>query len=365
VYANHCNTFSADVDALQSGGHSLTWELISGQGTIDSITGFYESGALSIGTHPVTIAVRNDCSPPICDFCQFTIEADTKDYGRAIRGIRTQAESRFGEDRVWGPEGAESIGVAIDLDGPVSILESLGFKPYRSPAGYYRLKISVEDYDVLRNTKGVSRITVESNTFEFNSILSPLLDTSTVYFRAESARDTFQATGSGVIIGVIDKGIDVNHLDFQADDGSTRVLYYWNQKASTGGYPPPPPFQGGRVWTGGSIDSGGYSGSHVDEFHGTYVAGIAAGSGRDSSLSRQFVGFAPDVNLILVDIGPINFNENFIQGADFIRRMADDLDRPCVITASLSMNLDGPRNGTSELERDIQAPVPHSLLWDK
>ena len=32
-----------------------------------------------------------------------------------------------------------------------------------------------------------------------------------------------------MILGVIDSGIDYLHLDFRNEDGSTRILYLWDQ----------------------------------------------------------------------------------------------------------------------------------------
>ena len=46
-----------------------------------------------------------------------------------------------------------------------------------------------------------------------------------------------QYKGSNVIVGVIDGGIDINHKDFKNDDGSTRILAYWNQETSYGNPP--------------------------------------------------------------------------------------------------------------------------------
>lgn len=40
-------------------------------------------------------------------------------------------------------------------------------------------------------------------------------------------------TGKGVLVAVIDSGIDYLHPDFQASDGTSRILYLWDQDRDT------------------------------------------------------------------------------------------------------------------------------------
>ena len=37
--------------------------------------------------------------------------------------------------------------------------------------------------------------------------------------------------GTGVVVGIIDTGLDYEHPDFVNQDGTTRVAYYWEQRA--------------------------------------------------------------------------------------------------------------------------------------
>src|SRR5262245_1185229 len=63
-----------------------------------------------------------------------------------------------------------------------------------------------------------------------------------------------RATGKGVVIGVIDWGLDFAHPDFLNDDGGTRLLALWDQSADvqadgSGSY------GYGRIWRPGEIDA--------------------------------------------------------------------------------------------------------------
>src|SRR5438552_8306465 len=82
--------------------------------------------------------------------------------------------------------------------------------------------------------------------------------------------------GTGVGVAVIDSGISLKHDLTQADGIATRVVYSQSFVASD------------------TTTADLYG-------HGTHVAGIIGGSGRDSTgslFSRTFKGVAPNVNLI-------------------------------------------------------------------
>ncbi|HOF95043.1 MAG TPA: S8 family serine peptidase, partial [Clostridia bacterium] len=89
----------------------------------------------------------------------------------------------------------------------------------------------------------------------------------------------FGLTGRGVIVGIIDSGIDYTHPDFQNDDGSSRILSIWDQ---TGTGVPPAGFSEGAEDSEAQINAALASGTpfeHVPEMdalgHGTAVAGVA------------------------------------------------------------------------------------------
>ena len=43
------------------------------------------------------------------------------------------------------------------------------------------------------------------------------------------------ATGAGVIVGVVDDGLDFRHPDFLNADGTTRLLSLWDMRAAARG----------------------------------------------------------------------------------------------------------------------------------
>ena len=86
-------------------------------------------------------------------------------------------------------------------------------------------------------------------------------------------------TGKGVLMAVIDSGIDYFHDDFRNEDGTTRILELWDQALD-------------KVFTAAEINNALEAESRAEareilpsvdgSGHGTSVAGIAAGNGRES-----------------------------------------------------------------------------------
>ncbi|MGH9769553.1 MAG: hypothetical protein ACREAB_19175, partial [Blastocatellia bacterium] len=76
-------------------------------------------------------------------------------------------------------------------------------------------------------------------------------DAANLAVRASDARATHGVTGRGVVVGVIDTGLDWRHGDFRKPDGMTRVRSMWDisDAAGTG------PGNLGRVYTEAEINA--------------------------------------------------------------------------------------------------------------
>lgn len=88
-------------------------------------------------------------------------------------------------------------------------------------------------------------------------------------------------TGKGVVVGIVDNGFEYAHADFLKNDYTeTRVVRVWEQGATSGNAPEK--YGYGAEYTTlkdmkrARLDT-------YDTFHGTHVAGIAAGSDRSTN----------------------------------------------------------------------------------
>ena len=170
--------------------------------------------------------------------------------------------------------------------------------------------------------------------------------------------------GRGVIVAIIDSGIDYAHPDFRLDNGQTRILDLWDQTIQFEGHPPEG-FTLGTLYTREQINEALQETDSVRRMevipsvdisgHGTHVAGIAAGNGRASN--GTYRGVASESELIVVKLGS-SAGDSFpsttrlMEGIDFCVRKAIEYNMPVAINLSFG-NHYGAHNGSSILESYI------------
>lgn len=184
-------------------------------------------------------------------------------------------------------------------------------------------------------------------------------------------------TGRGVLIGVIDTGVDYRHPAFRNADGSTRIQAIWDQTIQDG--PLPRWVSYGSEYRQEQInealqteDPFATVPSRDTDGHGTFLAGIAAGSRVEENLSgvTRFVGAAPGASIAVVKLKPakqylrdfygiqpdaIAYQENDIMlAAAYLRELREELDVPLVILCGLGTNW-GSHSGTARLEQMLDA----------
>ena len=192
--------------------------------------------------------------------------------------------------------------------------------------------------------------------------------TSDAHTAARTENTTFGNAGAGVIVAVIDSGIDWTSPDFRNPDGTTRLLGIWDQTLASGVFPPPPGFGFGSYYSRADIDaalSGGPALATQDGFgHGTHVAGTAAGNGRATGNGvpeGTFAGMAPAADLLVVRVfhndGTYCGACDLVAAVEFIDGVAQTEGKPWVGNMSLGSDLGGAHDGTSPDELAIDAVV--------
>ncbi len=142
--------------------------------------------------------------------------------------------------------------------------------------------------------------------------------------------------GDGVIMGIIDTGLDFHHPDFLDSLGRTRVLRYWDQNYPFDQALTPAGFTYGQAWDSTAINAGDCPA--VDPLnhygHGTTVGATAAANNNGNG---HYEGVAPKADLIIVanDLGHPNWNSSVVDAVRYIIEQAAELGRPVAINLSL------------------------------
>lgn len=176
--------------------------------------------------------------------------------------------------------------------------------------------------------------------------LTPFEDTK---IRSIRLNPNMNLRGQGVLVGIIDTGIDYTHRAFQKEDGTSRILSIWDQTVENTTQNSEVAY--GAVYSQEILNVALKSDDpylivpSVDETgHGTMLAGIVAGREDESA---TFTGVAPDAELIVVKLkkakkalkkvfhiqqDKICYQESdVLNGIRYIIDMADNLRRPVVL----------------------------------
>lgn len=173
--------------------------------------------------------------------------------------------------------------------------------------------------------------------------------------------------GQGILVAVIDSGIDYMLPDFRDEEGRTRILSLWDQSAAPRqdlGEGPPPGYALGTEYAREQINEAIAAPGEEERRaivpsmdtsgHGTSVAAIAAGNGGGESRYR---GVAPRSSLLVVKLG-VSREEGFprttelMAGIDYVVRRSLEYRMPLAVNVSFG-NTYGAHDGTSLLERYI------------
>lgn len=186
------------------------------------------------------------------------------------------------------------------------------------------------------------------------------MDQARVETRVDEAAAKFGVDGRGVIIAILDRGIDRQNEDFRNGDGTTRIKYIFDLTDDSGANAADNTFGKGTIYTEGQINAalnGGLALPFRDAVgHGTGTAGIAAGNGRNVA---KYHGVAPAATLIIVKVtsdgapahddqlaeSPFYDPARLPIAIDFVKEKAAELAKPCVMLLNLG-SIRGPTDGT-------------------
>ena len=223
--------------------------------------------------------------------------------------------------------------VWVDGEDDIALLEREGvIVEERFDAGLLTTLIPVDRIEEIAGIPGVKRI-------EVSSVMQPATDEARKTTRVGDVLGYTEAAvaanlpkgydGSGVIVGVIDRGIDMDHIAFQDKDGNTRIkrAYVYNGSKTIHYYGEGPLPQDNVTNTD----------------HGTHTSSIAAGSSvlvddtlvtvTDDHANATYGGMAPGAELYLCGLNGMT-DTRVANAFKRICNYADSVGKPVVVSNS-------------------------------
>lgn len=198
-------------------------------------------------------------------------------------------------------------------------------------------------------------------TYPYNAFPSVLTLSSTISLEKSGVgtvqRNPYLALfGRGILVAVIDTGIDYRHQSFLYNDGTTRIISLWDQTIQEG--PPPEGFTYGTEYTREHINVALRSEDPLsivpsvdNNGHGTAIASVIAGK---PNQDQSFSGVVPEAELLIVKLKPAKNNlkriffvpedaecyqeSDLIIGINYVISVAIRLNRPVAICIAMGTN---------------------------
>ena len=242
-------------------------------------------------------------------------------------------------------DGKVFISAFINVTGDeyIADLERLGVEVMsKFDNGLITALIPIDMIEAVADIEGVTRIEVGEPMRPETDLArqaSNVDDVLTLSQDAQLAGLQQLYDGSGVILGVIDNGIDFQHIAFKDKDGNPRIkrAYKYNGSSVT-------------EYTGtGTVPTA----DATTTDHGTHTSSIAGGSSviingttvtvTDDHANATYGGMAPGADLYLAGIYNLT-NTYLVTAFQKMAQYADEQGKPLVVSNSWSNSM-GPRDG--------------------
>ncbi|MGN0186751.1 MAG: S8 family peptidase [Paludibacteraceae bacterium] len=213
--------------------------------------------------------------------------------------------------------------------------------------------------------RGVRRLSLSRDIFPKNDVVRQLIGVDKIHAGQELPS---AYTGRGVVTGIVDGGLDPNHINFRNDDGTSRIQFLSHiaySETSSIGYVE-------KDYTPDNMDK--FTTDDEESFHGTHTLGTMAGGYRGTAQTAQkknefaatvadmdcpFYGMAYESDIV-ASCGTLQ--DGFIAlGMENILNYRYDHNQPAVINMSLGSNL-GSHDGKSLLGQYLELAGEEAII---
>lgn len=232
--------------------------------------------------------------------------------------------------------------VELSPDCDVQQLQALGIQVQSQFGSIATVRLPLNALPGLEQVHGLKRVSLAQPMTLCNDSARYLSRVDDLHLTTPSSQPY---TGKGVIVGVIDVGIDFHHINLCDSNGVSRVACAYLPTDTTGIAP---------VINGLTLPGSAYETPEAiaqlttdcaTNSHGSHTTGTAAGSYRGNA----FYGVAPDATLVICGM-PNNAltDVNIANSLNYIFHYADSVGLPAVVNMSISSQ-EGAHDGTSQL----------------
>ena len=237
--------------------------------------------------------------------------------------------------------------VKIDSEQALEDLKKQGVTVNCRFGNIFTVTMDADKVDAVSRLKSISAMAVAQMVAPTNDAALEKSDIEGVHDGSGEGFNGHEYTGRGVVLGVIDTGIDYNHINFRDEDGNNRVKRAYLPDDETGTHP---------VLDGNELPGSHYvtpeeiaalTADNDATSHGTHTTGTAAGS----YMANGMNGVAPEADLVLCGMPSNKFSDaNIANCVAYIFDYAKSVGKPAVINMSIGSN-DWSHDGTSFLSQ--------------
>lgn len=179
------------------------------------------------------------------------------------------------------------LALVESTDGDATIQQKGGLVWQDFGHGFYAAFLPVDSLGALDQSASIVRMEANELSNVLNDNSKEILGVNKVWNGIELPQ-AFR--GNGVLAGVMDIGFDFTHPSFRNEDGSSRVIWFWDPLAENDN-----PKELGRTYTTpDEVLAAEHSYNAAQNNHGSHVLGSIAGRGIDGN----FAGMAPEADII-------------------------------------------------------------------
>lgn len=229
----------------------------------------------------------------------------------------------------------DSINVIIDFEDEASLAAC---NVLALTEGVAVCRIAVKELHMLKNVPGIKSIQSKRNLYLNMKDARNLCNVDEIIEGIDLPRCY---DGSGVTIGMIDVGFEVNHAAFLSDDNKSRVRYFVQLKED--------PTE--NIEATSAEELALITTDDSTMFHGTHTTSIAAGG----YSSKEYYGVAPNADIMMaaVDLS-LSEDASILIGAKVLADKIKELGQPGVLNMSIG-STGSPHDSSNPVARFLNA----------